>query len=401
MEFINEDSYTIIYKYNKLNQKINIDALEIKNLEKKKKGNQTVLDIQENIFYTIIEKKCKILKKYKFNIIKNAINYNKNKQIINLIYKLIKNNNNELLLLQNNKLIKNNLYNNNINIEKNKLILLDKLILLNKLINENNYDKLYNLFYNIIKKDYINHDNASTKKDIFQSYLNYKIQDINNLNYIIKKDIKYININFIIYLFINYKIIDINSDINILFLYIYNFHIYKYNLKNLHNSLKEYFKQKKSIEKLQTINIKLYKDLKKTFKKNDLIIKKSNQIIIKYKYNEKILTNQYIKYNKIKDDFHKNILDIDINILYLTENISIVNHKINKLEKILNNFNKIYGKNYNITDTCSICLNKLDYSIKTNCNHYFHYNCIILYICNILNNEININIICPICRQYI
>ena len=58
----------------------------------------------------------------KINIIKNAINYNKNKQIINLIYKLIKNNNNELLLLQNNKLIKNNLYNNNINIEKNKLI---------------------------------------------------------------------------------------------------------------------------------------------------------------------------------------------------------------------------------------------------------------------------------------
>ena len=149
MEFINEDSYTIIYKYNKLNQKINIDALEIKNLEKKKKGNQTVLDIQENIFYTIIEKKCKILKKYKFNIIKNAINYNKNKQIINLIYKLIKNNNNELLLLQNNKLIKNNLYNNNINIEKNKLILLDKLILLNKLINENNYDKLYNLGYEL------------------------------------------------------------------------------------------------------------------------------------------------------------------------------------------------------------------------------------------------------------
>ena len=229
----------------------------------------------------------------------------------------------------------------------------------------------------------------------------YIIQSSFNINYIIKKDIKYININFIIYLFINYKIIDINSDINILFLYIYNFHIYKYNLKNLHNSLKEYFKQKKSIEKLQTINIKLYKDLKKTFKKNDLIIKKSNQIIIKYKYNEKILTNQYIKYNKIKDDFHKNILDIDINILYLTENISIVNHKINKLEKILNNFNKIYGKNYNITDTCSICLNKLDYSIKTNCNHYFHYNCIILYICNILNNEININIICPICRQYI
>ena len=34
----------------------------------------------------------------------------------------------------------------------------------------------------------------------------------------------------------------------------------------LMNSLKEYFKQKKSIEKLQTINIKLYKDLKKTFK---------------------------------------------------------------------------------------------------------------------------------------
>lgn len=388
MQFINEESYNIIYKYNKLNQKINIDTLEISNLEKKKRGNETILDIQENVFYTIIEQKCEILKKYKFQIIKNAINYNKNKQIINLIYKLINNNQNELSLLHNTKIYKynNEFYSNKINLEYNKLILLNK-------FKHNNNDKLYNLFYNYIKKDCIINNN-STKEDLCKIYIKNKI-----INIFSKKDIKNININFILYIYNNH--IGNNYNIYDLLLFIYNINIYKYKLKNIHNNLKEYFKNKKLFEKLKNSNTKLYKDVKKTYKKNDFIIKKSNQILIKYKYNEKIINNQFIKYNKIKNDYKKNIIDININIGYLKEILIINNEKLLKIENLLNNFNKIFGKKYNINDTCSICLNDLDYSVKTKCNHHFHYNCILLYICNILNDETNINIICPICRQYI
>ncbi len=40
-------------------------------------------------------------------------------------------------------------------------------------------------------------------------------------------------------------------------------------------------------------------------------------------------------------------------------------------------------------DVCSICLESLDKCIKTECNHYFHYECI---------DAVNENE-CPLCRK--
>ena len=82
MEFINEESYKNIVKYNKINNKINNALIEINNLQKKKKGNESILEMQETIFYNIIESKLNLIKKYKFTIIKNVINYHKNQLII-------------------------------------------------------------------------------------------------------------------------------------------------------------------------------------------------------------------------------------------------------------------------------------------------------------------------------
>ena len=108
-----------------------------------------------------------------------------------------------------------------------------------------------------------------------------------------------------------------------------------------------------------------------------------------------------MKHNKIKEDFRKNITDIDLNIILLKEMLIIHNKKKELLEKIINKDNIKYSFCNDINDNCSICLNKLDYCIQTKCSHHFHYNCIISYIYNLLENSSKIDIICPICRQYI
>lgn len=390
MEFINEESYKNIVKYNKINNKINNALIEINNLKKKKKGNESILQIQETIFSNTIESKFNLIKKYKFTIIKNVINYHKNQSIIkflnNLILKnkkILHNNNND------NKNFITDTINNKINIEVNKLKLIDKYYL-----NEN-YEKLENIFTQSIKK--IVKDNP-----IENNYNDYFSKIIFN-----KKDIKNISINFILYLFNSYNIIDFtNNDkyynnIYKILLFIYNISIYKIKLKVVHNELKCYFKHKKTVNKLLLSNDKLLKDIKKSYKKNDMIIKKSNQIIIKYKYIEKHIKNQCIKHYRIQEDFTKNITDIELNILLLKEMIIINNKKKELLEDIIKQENSKYSFCSNINDNCSICLNILDNCIQTKCSHYFHYNCIISYIYNILENKTKIDIICPICRQYI
>lgn len=42
-------------------------------------------------------------------------------------------------------------------------------------------------------------------------------------------------------------------------------------------------------------------------------------------------------------------------------------------------------------DDCPICMEKLEKCVKTQCSHYFHYDCI---------EKINDNL-CPLCRQYL
>jgi len=99
--------------------------------------------------------------------------------------------------------------------------------------------------------------------------------------------------------------------------------------------------------------------------------------------------------------FVKNITDIDLNIILLKADLNNLHKKKDKLETILQTYNKQFCIENNINDNCSICLNKLDYCIKTKCSHHFHYSCMISYIYNIIENSSIINILCPICRQYI
>lgn len=172
-------------------------------------------------------------------------------------------------------------------------------------------------------------------------------------------------------------------------------------MKYLYIDFKQKYKDIKYIKKLSLHNNKLLKDINKTYQKNEFISKKCNQLIIKYKYNEKIINNQYNKYNRIHLSFVKNITDINLNIILLKEDLNNLHKKKDKLEKILENYNKLFCIENNINDNCSICLNKLDYCIKTKCSHHFHYSCIISYIYNILEKSPIINILCPICRQYI
>ena len=317
MEFINEESYKNIVKYNKINNKINNALIEINNLQKKKKGNESILEMQETIFYNIIESKLNLIKKYKFTIIKNVINYHKNQLIIKVLNKLILKNKNNLLNNKINKIFFTDNINNKLNIEYNKIKSLNKYY-----INEN-YEKLDNLLNHCAKK--ILKDNPIENDNIY-----ILKQYLSNINFN-KKDIKYISINFILYLFKYNNTIDLDNidkyhnNIYKILLFIYYLSIYKIKIKLLHNELKDFFKLQKFNNKLNCNSEKLLKDIKKSYKKNDIIIKKSNQLIIKYKHTEKHIKNQFMKHNKIKEDFRKNITDIDLNIILLKEMLIIHN----------------------------------------------------------------------------
>jgi hypothetical protein len=394
MELINKDSYLNIARYNQLTLEISNNVIEISNLENKKKSNQAILDLQENIYSTTIKNKIVLLKKYKFFIIKNLLIFIKNKNIISILNKII--NNNALIIVNINKKINDENIkldiNSKINSEKNKITKL------NKLYNNKESDKIYNLAY-IFFKRYI-----SNKNNLLKFINNSLDQELN----ITKKDIKLNNINFMLYLYKN-----INNNYNQLseeklLIYIYNLlnfiyylNIYKYQTKFLYIELKQRCQDIKSINKLKLNNNKLLKNINKTYLKNESLDKKCKVMINKYKYNEKIINNQYIKYYKIQIDFIKNITDINLNIIILKQHIEVLNKKKDKLEEILLLHNKKYYNFIDIQDNCSICLNNLDYCIQTKCSHYFHYSCIVSYIYNIIEKYTVIELLCPICRQYI
>ena len=55
-----------------------------------------------------------------------------------------------------------------------------------------------------------------------------------------------------------------------------------------------------------------------------------------------------------------------------------------------------------INDICSICLQDFEFGkvvYKTNCNHYYHIDCLKSYIT--INNTNNTNNTCPMCRSFL
>ena len=74
MNFLDIENYENLMKIYKLNKDIYILKLEINEFEDKKKSNLYFLNIQQEVYNTTIMKKKTIIKKYKFQIIKNILN---------------------------------------------------------------------------------------------------------------------------------------------------------------------------------------------------------------------------------------------------------------------------------------------------------------------------------------
>ena len=408
MEFFNYD-YCI-----KLNKQNEIDRLNV-NINNIKKE----IDIKKTHIKTILESYIKYnciikfkLLNLKHIIIKFILNINTNKQ-------LIQDNTNKV---------------NSINERINKL----NSIKYNYTLYKFNIQQLTNS-----DDIYINKSNYTICKLLKFYSKDYSLNCSYLKNYSINKNIN-ININ-ILYIFILYcnNNHNLSDNINIFNNIIINLSklVYKKN-KRLYIILNTYLCN----EHINTdyINCILYKivNLYKLFNLNKDIkeffkIKVKNNIIIKTLYNDKyhlLKNNNNYNNNKIKTNKIVNSKIKLYNKLYLSVykkhnsmciTINKYEKNIGKLNDLLNIFNnKLITLNNEIEDIdlincpvelkqkcikldnanniCCICLDPISIGIKTSCNHIFHIYCINLYIYYILNNEMNnINILCPLCRNYI
>lgn len=377
MDFFDQENYSNLLNIHKLNKKVHILLLELKEYEAKKKNNIYFLKIQDNIFEKLFTTKYSLLKKYYFRIIKTAIiiyyNKKKNKEILDNL-----NINNDILNSLNNKI-----YTNNLLFKKQSLIkILNKY---NNIINDyKNFDTINNSKSNKIKKQYnLIHNN------IIINYNNIKLLDIKALNSLFYSYI------------CNYNKIEPNFSINIF----NNINIYFTQLKILNIEFKEYKKiyndKNKQIKKLLNINSKYNKILDKNKRQNELLLKKSDDIKNKYEYIQKYIIFQENKNIKTKLNFIKNIHELNIRIELHSKMINESKLEIDKSQELLQLHDNIKGSKLDTIEQCMICLEEISHGINTKCNHKYHYSCINLYIFNILNQFNKIEIKCPICRQFI
>ena len=395
MEFFNYDYCIKLNKQNELD-KLNISINDIKkNIETKKLNIKNILEsyIKYNclIKYKLLNLKHIIIKlilniyntkklindnSTKLNNIDNEIDKLKSLQYNLLLYKLneTKRNHNEYIYTNklNNticKLInKNNILDNDIEINTNILFLY-----VNNYINNNNITNYTNVIQNII----INLSKLVYKKNkklyfILNAYLNdnqFNIKYINNILY------KILNL---------YKLFDLNKSI---------IEFFKIKTNN-NNTIKSLYRDKNTLLKNNKI-------------KNNNELKLHKNVNSKIKLYNKLYVSIYKKINHIYTTINK----YEKNIINLTNLLNMFNNKFltlnNEIEDVslINCPNELKQKCIefdNTNYTCCICLDPINTGIKTSCNHIFHIYCINLYIYSILNNEVNnINIVCPLCRNYI
>jgi hypothetical protein len=93
----------------------------------------------------------------------------------------------------------------------------------------------------------------------------------------------------------------------------------------------------------------------------------------------------------------KNKLDLKT-IRYLSSEIGDIQKKY---DCEIDHINKLYQNDFikNNKQICSICLEEDCRFIKTSCGHYFHVECITMYLEKIIYTNSFINITCPMCRQ--
>lgn len=389
MDFFDKDNYDNLNNINNLNKKIKILTIELKEYEAKKKNNIYFLKIQNDIFDQMFNKKYTLLRKYYIRIIKNAIVIYFNKKKNKDLNTLITNNNNNInsIYVDINQI---DIFNN---IEKKSLLKLkykyqhaiDDINNINNrylLKLEKKYNSIINLTNNIYDQKITIHD-IKSNNEIFYNYI--YISNLANNNLDNDRDLA------------NNKNLTLDLFISI--------HLYFNKLKLVNLEFLEYIKyknsKKKQITKLYNNNNKSYKIIQKNIKSNELLNKKSEDIKNKYNYMQKYILIQENKNLKTQFNFVKNIHELNIRIDLHNQLLKDYKDQVENLQNILKETDEIKGHKLKNSEQCMICLEDISYGIITKCNHKFHNSCINLYIFNIFTQLNNIEIKCPICRQFI
>lgn len=382
MDFFDKDNYANLANINNLNKKIRILTVELKEYEAKKKNNIYFLKIQNDIFDKMFKKKYSLLRKYYIRIIKNAIIIHFNNQKNKDLNKIINNNNNII---------------NSIYVEINHIDVFNN-------IEKKSLLKLKNKYQNAINN--LNEINNLNNKYLIKLEKNYNsiIHLINNnskLDYITIYDIKSYNKTFYNYIYSN-NLSNIREFTLDLFISI---NLYFNKLKLINLEFLEYIKykntKKKQLNKLYNTNNKSQKIIQKNIKSNELLNKRSEDIKNKYEYIQKYIIIQEKKNLKTQFNFVKNIHELNIRIDLHNQLLKDYKNQVDELQNILKDTDEIKGKKLINLEPCMICLEDISHGIITKCNHKFHHSCINLYIFNKLNQLNNIEIKCPICRQFI
>ena len=385
MEFFNYDYCIKLNKQNELD-KLNINICEIKKeIETKKTNIKTILESYINYNCLI---KFRLLN-LKHIIIKFIISIYNTKKISNTNTTAIIDINNEvnkfnsvkynLLLHKLNKTSDQNVYVNNLNHIICKLS--NKYSVNNDMNNtiEINTNLLFIYINNRYVANIINNIVINLSKLVYKK--NKKLYGILH-NYL--QDNK-LNINEILFKILNlYKLFNLNSDIT------------------------EFFKIKKENSAIiKLLNKDKTSLLKKNKNNDDKTLKSHNNVNNKIKLYNKIYLCIYKKHNNMCITISK----YEKNIVKLSNLLKVFNDKYIRLNKEMLDITLISCPNElkqkciefdNDNHTCCICLDPIKTGIKTSCNHIFHIYCINLYIYSILHNEMgNINLLCPLCRNYI
>lgn len=202
----------------------------------------------------------------------------------------------------------------------------------------------------------------------------------------------------------------------------------KFKEKKITNKLLERFKkimstnyEEKKVKRLNNLNksVLLFNSLYKKNYNQDAVDKKITQFknnITKYSNQLTTRYNKMISIDKSISSLEKKCIDLKCSIQNSVDkankknksdlkSIKYLSTEINDIQKSydseITNINKTYENEFieNKQQMCSICLEEDCRFIKTSCGHYFHVECITMYLEKIIYNNTFINITCPMCRQ--
>jgi hypothetical protein len=149
----------------------------------------------------------------------------------------------------------------------------------------------------------------------------------------------------------------------------------------------------KKIEKLSNNIIKYSNQLHTKYDKIDSINNNISSLEKKYIETRSNIQNIADKSKKHNKADLKSIRYLSLEIIDIQKRYDCEVEQINKL------YNNEFIKNKK--QMCSICLEEDCRFIKTSCGHYFHVECMTMYLEKIIYTNNFINITCPMCRQNI